>query len=92
MITFVTAGYPSVDFTVEVIKRMFDAGSDVVELGVPFSDPLADGPVIQNANTQAILSGMKTRDVFEAVSRVSLKATPILWSCLSTSTPSIGTA
>ena len=49
---------------------MFDAGSDVVELGVPFSDPLADGPVIQNANTQAILSGMKTRDVFEAVSRV----------------------
>lgn len=70
LITFVTAGYPSVDFTVEVIKRMFDAGSDVVELGVPFSDPLADGPVIQNANTQAILRGMKTRDVFEAVSRV----------------------
>lgn len=70
LVTFVTAGYPSIDFTVNVIERMLDSGSDVVEVGVPFSDPLADGPVIQHANTRAILNGTKTQDVFQAVSRV----------------------
>jgi len=70
LITFITAGYPSTEFTVAAVERMLDAGSDIVEIGIPFSDPLADGPVIQSANTQALRAGTRTRDVFEVVSRI----------------------
>lgn len=70
LITFVTGGFPSADYTVSVIEAMIRAGSDIVEIGVPFSDPLADGQIIQNANTQALLAGTRTRDIFEVVSRV----------------------
>lgn len=70
LITFVTGGYPSVNFTVSIVETMFRSGSDIVEIGIPFSDPLADGPTIQDANTQALSAGTKTSDVFEVVSRV----------------------
>lgn len=49
--TFVTAGYPTKDATVPILLAMEEGGADVLELGVPFSDPIADGPVIQVANT-----------------------------------------
>ena len=49
--TFVTAGYPTKDVTVPILLAMEDGGADIIELGVPFSDPIADGPAIQETNT-----------------------------------------
>lgn len=51
MITFVTAGYPTANDTVDILLAMERGGADIIELGVPFSDPSADGPVIQESNT-----------------------------------------
>lgn len=49
--TFVTAGFPTRDATVPILLAMQEGGADVIELGMPFSDPIADGPAIQEANT-----------------------------------------
>lgn len=57
LVPFVTAGDPSLDATVPVMHALVDAGADVIELGVPFSDPMADGPVIQQASERAIARG-----------------------------------
>ena len=65
-----TAGDPSLDRTVEVALAFDDAGVDVLELGVPFSDPLADGPVIQSASDRALRAGTRLRDVLEVVRRI----------------------
>ncbi|MEN9899595.1 MAG: Tryptophan synthase alpha chain, partial [Pseudomonadota bacterium] len=54
LIPYVTAGYPFADVTPELMHAMVDAGADVIELGVPFSDPSADGPVIQKAGDKAL--------------------------------------
>nr|YP_010865330.1 tryptophan synthase alpha subunit [Campylaephora boydenii]WGT74090.1 tryptophan synthase alpha subunit [Campylaephora boydenii] len=54
LIPFITAGYPSVNTTIEVIKELDSQGADIIELGIPYSDALADGPVIQNASLFAI--------------------------------------
>ena len=51
MVPFVTAGYPSANDTVDIMLAMERGGADIIELGVPFSDPSADGPVIQESNT-----------------------------------------
>ena len=59
-IPFVTAGDPSADKTVEYILEMEKAGADLIELGIPFSDPTAEGPVIQAANLRALRGGMTT--------------------------------
>lgn len=50
MVTFVTAGYPTANDTVDILLAMERGGADIIELGVPFSDPSADGPVIQESN------------------------------------------
>jgi tryptophan synthase alpha chain len=71
---FVTAGDPSLDRTVEVAIEMDKAGVDVLELGVPFSDPLADGPVIQRASQRALDRGVTLRDVLAAVRRIRKKS------------------
>ena len=54
LICFITAGDPTPDFTVPMIHDMVKAGVDIIELGVPFSDPMADGPVIQRASERAL--------------------------------------
>ncbi|WP_297979577.1 tryptophan synthase subunit alpha [uncultured Methanobrevibacter sp.] len=69
-IGFLTAGDPTIDKTVEYILAMEEAGCDLVEIGIPFSDPVAEGPVIQEANLRALSNGTNTDDVFEAISRV----------------------
>jgi tryptophan synthase len=51
LVTFVTAGYPTIDDTVPILLGMQAGGVDIIELGVPFSDPVGDGPVIQETNT-----------------------------------------
>lgn len=66
-ITYMTAGLPDMQGTVDIIKAQADAGVDVIELGVPFSDPVADGPVIQDASYKSILKGTNLAKTFDAV-------------------------
>ncbi|MAS52593.1 MAG: tryptophan synthase subunit alpha [Flavobacteriales bacterium] len=62
---FITAGYPKLNDTIEVLKELEANGVDMVELGIPFSDPMADGPVIQEASEVAISNGMTLKLLFE---------------------------
>ena len=78
-VAFLTAGDPSLDRTVEVAVELEGAGVDVLELGVPFSDPLADGPVIQRASERALGRGVSLPRVLEAVRRIRERsAVPLL--------------
>ena len=52
--TFVTAGYPTKDATVPILLAMEEGGADIIEIGMPFSDPIADGPAIQETNTASL--------------------------------------
>ena len=63
LIPFVTAGDPDLDLTAEALKVLDAKGADFIELGVPYSDPLADGPVIQAAATRALKQGTRLADV-----------------------------
>ena len=67
LIPFVTAGDPAPEYTVALMHALVDAGADVIELGVPFSDPMADGPVIQHASERAIAKGVGLADVLKWV-------------------------
>jgi tryptophan synthase alpha chain len=69
-VAFLTAGDPSLDRTVEAAVDLDRAGADVLELGVPFSDPLADGPVIQRASERALARGVTLSEVLDAVRRI----------------------
>lgn len=80
LIPFVTAGYPFADVTPELMHAMVAGGADVIELGVPFSDPSADGPVIQKAGDRALALGIGLAQVLEMVRefRKSDSATPVV--------------
>ena len=67
LITYMTAGLPDMEGTKAIIKAQEDAGTDIVELGIPFSDPIADGPVIQAASYESIQKGTNLRKVFAMV-------------------------
>ncbi|KAI9775217.1 MAG: tryptophan synthetase [Candelina submexicana] len=67
LVTYVTAGYPSLKETVEVLLGMEAGGADLIELGLPFTDPIADGPTIQKANTQALKNGVTVTSTLETV-------------------------
>jgi tryptophan synthase alpha chain len=54
---YCTAGFPQLDSTLEVMRSLQDGGADIIELGLPYSDPLADGPVIQESSTVALKNG-----------------------------------
>jgi tryptophan synthase alpha chain len=69
LIPFITAGDPSVEDTLKLMHQLVDAGADLIELGVPFSDPMADGPVIQRASERALARGVGPAQVFEIVTR-----------------------
>jgi tryptophan synthase alpha chain len=62
---YFTAGYPSLNDTVNIIQDLEANGVDMIEIGLPFSDPLADGPTIQNSSTAALKKGMTTKLLFE---------------------------
>lgn len=70
LVLFLTAGDPSVKQTVDLVRTAFDAGADIVEIGVPFSDPLADGPVIQESFLRAIAKGANVKSAMEIVKKV----------------------
>ncbi|MGH8581500.1 MAG: tryptophan synthase subunit alpha [Gammaproteobacteria bacterium] len=67
LVPFVTAGDPDLDTTVPLLHALVEGGADVLELGVPFSDPMADGPVIQRASERALRGGATLRQVLNAV-------------------------
>jgi len=81
LIPFITAGDPDLATTVEALKLLDRSGADIIELGVPYSDPLADGPTIQAAATRALAKGVRLDDVLELVAQVTpeLKAPLVLF-------------
>jgi tryptophan synthase alpha chain len=62
---YCTAGFPTLTSTIEVMKSLQESGADMIELGIPYSDPLADGPVIQASSTVALQNGMTIKKLFE---------------------------
>ncbi|NHM15163.1 tryptophan synthase subunit alpha [Eggerthellaceae bacterium zg-887] len=66
-IPFVTCGDPNIETTAAVVRALAEAGAAIIELGIPFSDPTAEGPVIQNANVRALAGGTTTDTVFDLV-------------------------
>ncbi|MGH8551255.1 MAG: tryptophan synthase subunit alpha [Methylococcales bacterium] len=80
LIPFITAGDPSPDFTVGAMHGLVEAGADLLELGVPFSDPMADGPVIQRASERALAHKVNLRQVIEFVRefRLTDQQTPVV--------------
>jgi tryptophan synthase alpha chain len=69
-ISFVTGGDPSLEKTAEFVIAMQEAGADLIEIGVPFSDPIAEGPVIQDANLRALAAGTTLDDLFDLVQKL----------------------
>ncbi len=67
---YFTAGFPNLNDTVSILTQLQDAGVDMIELGLPFSDPLADGPTIQESSTQALKNGMTTDTLFNQLKDV----------------------
>jgi len=67
---YVTAGCPSAEATVDIVRRAEEAGADLIELGLPFSDPMADGPVIQAASVEALKNGMTMKKALEIVKEI----------------------
>ena len=70
LVTFTTAGDPDLDTSFEIINTIINNGADIIEIGMPFSDPMADGPTIQESSVRSIKNGTKIADVFEIVKRV----------------------
>ena len=73
-IAFLTAGDPDYETSLANFRAVLDAGADLVEVGIPFSDPIAEGPVIQEADERALKGGTTTDDLFELVKRVRAKS------------------
>lgn len=70
LITYITSGDPDLDTTYNLVLQMERAGTDIIELGIPYSDPLADGPVIQRASERALKSGTNIDSVFQLVKKI----------------------
>lgn len=73
LIAFMTAGFPNSDSTEEIVLEMLENGADMVEIGVPFSDPIAEGAVIQNASQRALDNGVTLDGIFESVRNIREK-------------------
>lgn len=72
-IPFITCGDPSLEVTEQLVYAMEEAGADLIELGIPFSDPTAEGPVIQEANERALKAGVTTDKIFDMVTKIRQK-------------------
>jgi tryptophan synthase alpha chain len=78
LVGYLPAGFPDVDGGIEALTAMVEAGCDVIEVGLPYSDPVMDGPTIQTAAQQALDGGVRTRDVLRTVEAVAATGTPTL--------------
>jgi tryptophan synthase alpha chain len=78
LVGYLPAGFPDVEGGIEAIRAMVDAGCDVIEIGLPYSDPVMDGPTIQAAAQRALEGGVRTRDVLRTVEAVAATGTPTL--------------
>src|SRR5438045_7044198 len=74
LIAYITAGDPSPDRTPALVEALERGGSDLIELGVPFSDPIADGPVIQRAGYRALQAGTTVRKVLEIATQIRTRS------------------
>ncbi len=72
LVAYITTGYPDIDFTKELALSLKESGVDIIELGIPFSDPVADGEIIERANLLSLQNGFKIKQLFE-VSKVVAK-------------------
>jgi tryptophan synthase alpha chain len=78
LVGYLPAGFPDVDGGIDALKAMVDAGCDAIEVGLPYSDPVMDGPTIQAAAQQALDGGVRTRDVLRTVEAVAATGCPTL--------------
>jgi tryptophan synthase alpha chain len=76
LVGYLPAGFPDVDGSIEALRTMVDAGCDVIEVGLPYSDPVMDGPTIQAAAQQALEGGIRTADVLRVVEAVAKTGVP----------------
>ena len=79
LVAYLPAGYPSIDESIEAVVALADAGADIIELGIPYSDPVMDGVVIQRATNAALENGFRVRHVFDIVRAVTARTSvPVL--------------
>jgi tryptophan synthase alpha chain len=78
LIPFIVAGDPDLETTKALILKMAESGADIIELGMPFSDPIADGPTIQAAHKRALQKGVNLRDIFRLTERLKGTSTPLV--------------
>ncbi|PSR20388.1 MAG: tryptophan synthase subunit alpha [Sulfobacillus acidophilus] len=79
LITYITAGYPNLEILPNLVRALSEAGSDIIEIGIPFSDPLADGPVLQRAATVALNRGARVSKILAAVEGFAADAAPLVF-------------
>jgi len=82
LVPYITAGFPDTDRTIELLRGLEAAGADVIELGLPFSDPMADGPIIQASSQKALEQGMNFDHLLALVERAGVKTPLVLFSYL----------
>ena len=78
LVGYLPAGFPSVPDAIAALTAMAQAGADILEIGLPYSDPLIDGPVIQEATRRALAAGTRVSDVLDTVQAVAAAGTPVL--------------
>jgi tryptophan synthase alpha chain len=74
LITFITAGDPDIETTYDIVLAIEEVGADIIELGIPYSDPLADGPTIQASSQRALNKGVKIPDIMRIVEKIRFKS------------------
>ena len=82
LVVYITAGHPDFERSLELLRALPAAGADIIEVGVPFSDPLADGPIIQASSQRALAAGMTFERTLELVARAGVDAPVVLFSYL----------
>jgi len=74
LITFITAGDPNLESTYDIVLALEESGADIIELGIPYSDPLADGPTIQEASLRALKNNINIQDIMKTAKKIRLKS------------------